>query len=73
MLLFLEVDIVIERILDYFIVDDVFWLIYKMFFFVKLLVVVWDLMVWVILDYVELFEKYDGEMKFFEEYVIVDL
>lgn len=72
-MLFLEVDIVIERILDYFIVDDVFWLIYKMFFFVKLLVVVWDLMVWVILDYVELFEKYDGEMKFFEEYVIVDL
>lgn len=73
MLLFLEVDIVIERILDYFIVDDVFWLIYKMFFFVKLLVVVWDLMVWVILDYVELFEKYDGEMKFFEEYVIDNL
>lgn len=68
----LEADIVIERTPDYFIADDAPRLIYKMSPSVKLLVVVRDPTVRAISDYAELFEKYDGEMKPFEEYVTAD-
>ena len=68
----LEADIVIERTPAYFIMDDAPRLIYKMSPSVKLLVVVRDPTARAISDYAELFEKYDGEMKPFEEYVTAD-
>ena len=68
----LEADIVIERTPAYFITDDAPRLIYKMSPSVKLLVAVRDPTARAISDYAELFEKYDGEMKPFEEYVTAD-
>lgn len=68
----LEADIVMERTPAYFIKDDAPRLVYKMSPSVKLLVVVRDPTARAISDYAELFEKYDGEMKPFEEYVTAD-
>lgn len=68
----LEADIVIERTPAYFISDDALRLIYKMSPSVKLLVVPRDPTVRAISDYAELFDKYHGEMKPFEEYVTAD-
>ena len=68
----LEDDIVIERTPAYFITDDAPRLICKMSPSVKLLVVVRDPTIRAISDYAELFDKYHGEMKSFEEYVTAD-
>ena len=68
----LEADIVIERTPAYFITDDAPRLIYKMSPSIKLLVVVRDPTIRAISDYAELFDKYHGEVKPFEEHVIAD-
>lgn len=68
----LEAHIVIEKTPEYFITDDAPRLIYKMSPSVKLLVVVQDPTVRAISDYAQLFEKYHGEIRPFEEYVTAD-
>lgn len=57
-------QLIIEKILSYFIIKEVLVRIYRMFNFIKFVLVVRDFVIWVILDYIQIFSKY-GKFKFF--------
>lgn len=57
-------QLIIEKILSYFIIKEVLVRICRMFNFIKFVLVVRDFVIWVILDYIQIFSKY-GKFKFF--------
>lgn len=68
----LKNEITIEKTPAYFVTDDAPRLVFKMSPDVKLLVIVRDPTVRAISDYAQIFDKYNGKIRPFEEYVTKD-
>lgn len=65
-------DIIVEKMLVYFVRDKVFQRVYKMLKSVKFIVIVCNFVERVILDYVQVIYRRNGVLLLFERYVMND-